>query len=369
MSADLHPLPRQPDGVAWPTDGWETAPPSGVDPDDLDAALGRILGPDQDPAVGHTNAVAVVQGGRIVAERYGERETGPLAELAGVVPGPIGPDDLLHSWSMAKSVCHLLVGVLQERGLLRVTDPAPVPAWRSADDPRSAITWDDLLTMRPGLAWTEVYEGFGEDAVPDVVTMLYGDGATDMAGFAAGFPLVHPPGSDDAYLYSSGTTNIVQGCLQRTAGVSGDEVTALLRATLLDPIGAGDVRLGFDGAGTWVASSFLDLVLRDWLRLGLLVLRGGTWDGRAVVPAAWIDHGRTPRSVRDDDPMLVHGAHWWTRAGRDDGTFMAHGFEGQRLIMVPDRDLIVFRNGKTASEEIETLNRLLYDVVDLFPRG
>lgn len=223
--------------------------------------------------------------------------------------------------------------------------------------------------MRPGLAWTEVYEGFGDDAVPDVVTMLYGDGSADMAAFAAGFPLVHAPGSAEAYLYSSGTTNIVQGCVQRVAGVSGDEVTDLLRSTLLDPIGVGEVRLGLDGAGTWVASSFLDLALRDWLRLGLLVLRGGTWDGHEVVPAAWIDHGRTPRSVREDDPLLVHGAHWWTRAGRDDGAFMAHGFEGQRLIMVPDRDLIVFRNGKTSSDGIESLNRHLYEVVDLFPRS
>lgn len=363
----LRPFPAQPAGVAWPTVSWERADmPPEVDGAALDAVLDRVLGPDQDPAVGHTNAVAVVHRGRIVAERYGEREMGPLAELAGVQPGPITAEDVLHSWSMAKSVCHLLVGISQARGLLDVTDPAPVPGW--ADDERSAITWDHLLQMRPGLRWTEVYEGFSGDDVPDVVTMLYGDGAGDMAAFAAGFPLVQVPGSPEAYVYSSGTTNIVQGCLQRVHGIEGDAVTALLREALFDRIGATSLQLGFDGAGTWAASSFLDLTVPDWLRLGLLVLRGGTWDGDEVVPSAWIDHGRTPRSRAPDDVGIEHGAHWWSRVGRDDGGFGAHGFEGQRLLLSPDRDVVVFRSGKTASDQVEVLNQHLWGAVDLFPR-
>ncbi len=364
---DLRPFPPQPADVPWPTEAWEeAAPPPEVDPADLSARLDRVLGPDQDPAVGHTNAVAVVHRGRIVAERYGEVEMGPLAELAGVQPGPITPETALHSWSQAKSVCHLLVGILQERGHLDTTQPAPVPEW--AGDDRAAITWDHLLQMRPGLRWAEVYDGFGSEDIPDVVNMLYGPPATDMAAFAASFPLVHEPGSPEAYTYSSGTTNIVQGCVQRTLGIEGDAVTALLREAIFDPIGATSLSLGFDGAGLWVASSYLDLTLRDWLRLGLLVLRGGTWDGTEVVPSAWIDHGRTPRSESPIDPGLIHGAHWWVRPGRDDGGFMAHGFEGQRLMMIPDRDLIVYRNGKTAADTIETLNQHLWGIVDLFPR-
>lgn len=364
--AALRPFPPQPADVAWPTETWEEGgPPSSVDPADLERRLDRVLGPDQDGRIGHTNAVAVVHRGRIVAERYGEVEMGPLAELAGVQPGPITSETALHSWSMAKSVCHLLVGVLEAQGHLDHIDPAPVPEW--ADDERGAITWDHLLQMRPGLRWTEVYEGFGSEDLPDVVAMLYGEPAADMAAFAASFPLVHQPGSPEAYTYSSGTTNIVQGCVQRTLGIEGDAVTALLREAIFEPIGATSLSLGFDGAGLWVASSYLNLTLRDWLRLGLLVLRGGVWDGTQVVPSAWIDHGRTPRSPDPEDPMLVHGAHWWSRVGRADGGFMAHGFEGQRLLMVPDRDLVVFRNGKTASDQVEVLNEHLWGVVDLFP--
>ena len=314
--------------------------------------------------MGHTNAVAVVHGGRIVAERYGEREMGPLAELAGVEPGPLGPDEPLGSWSMAKSVLHLAVGIAQERGHLRVTDPAPVPMWQADGDPRAAITWDDLLTMRPGLAWTEVYEGFDADALPDVVTMLYGEGATDMAAYAADKPLVHAPGTAEAYLYSSGTSNIVASCLRDALGLTGDGLDRWIDDALLAPVGITSARFGHDGTDLWVGSSYLDLVLRDWLRLGLLVLRGGTWDGTTVVDPDWIDHGRTPRSL---DEGKAHGAHWWSWPDRTDGTFMAHGFEGQRLLMVPDRDLVVFRQGRTPTDGIDALNAHLLGLVDQFP--
>lgn len=362
--AELHPFLPQPEATPWPTADW----PEGEAPAEasagLSAALDTLLGPHADPAVGHTNAVAVVHRGRIVAERYGEREMGPLAELAGVEPGPLGPDDPLGSWSMAKSLLHLAVGVAQARGLLDVTSPAPVPAWQDEGDPRSAITWDDLLTMRPGLAWTEVYEGFDHDALPDVITMLYGDGAADMAGYAADMALVEAPGTDDAYLYSSGTTNILARCLQRTLGVPDDGVGGWVRDALLTPLGIDSSRFGQDGTGLWVASSYVDMVARDWLRLGLMVLRGGRWDGAEIVPEAWIDHGRRPRSM---DEGKMHGAHWWSWPDCDDGLFMAHGFEGQRLIMVPARDLIVFRQGKTALSDIDALNVHVLGLVDQFP--
>lgn len=363
--ADLLPLPPQPAGVPWPTEAWEEAdPPVEVDAAALDALVARLIGPDTDPAVGHTNALAVVHRGRIVVERYGDREMGPLAELAGVRPGPLGPDDPLYSWSMAKSILHLAVGAARAEGLLEVTDPVPVPEWHDAEDARAAITWDDLLAMRAGLAWTEVYELPEEGALPDVVAMLYGDGAADMAGFAASFPLILTPGSPEAYCYSSGTTNIVARALQDVLGLDGEAMDAWVRDRLFAPIGATTPTFGHDARGTWVASSFLDMVARDWLRLGLLALRGGTWDGHQVVPASWIDHGRAPRSPDED---MFHGAHWWARPQRDDGMFMAHGYEGQRLMMSPARDVVVFRQGKTAVEDKDVLNRHLLSIVDQFP--
>jgi len=362
---DLLPFPSQPAGVAWPTEGWEeAAPPAEALDGGLEARIDALVGPGTEPAVGHTNALAIVHRGRIVVERYGHREMGPLAELAGVQPGPLGPTDPLYSWSMAKSVLHLAVGVARGQGLLDEAAPAPVPTWQGEGDPRRAITWDDLLAMRPGLAWVEEYVAAEGAPLPDVITMLYGgEASADMAAFAASFPLVQRPGSPEAYCYSSGTTNIVARALQDTLGLDGEAMTSWVQEAILAPLGA-SATFGLDGRGTWVASSHVDMVARDWLRLGLLVLRGGTWDGREVVAPDWIDHGRTPRSV---DEGMYHGAHWWARPHRDDGMFMAHGFEGQRLLMSPTRDLVLFRQGKTAADDIDLLNDRLLAVVDLFP--
>src|ERR1700748_2807660 len=93
-------------------------------------------------------------------------------------------------------------GTLAIAARLSLDEAPPAPAWSSPGDPRAAITWDHLLQMRSGLQWVEEYYDFGDEGVPDVVTMLYGDERADMAGFAAGFPLVKEPGSPEAYNYS-----------------------------------------------------------------------------------------------------------------------------------------------------------------------
>lgn len=134
---DLVLLPPQPEGVAWPGDTWpEGEPPASVDlPHRTAAAFDPALG------TGETLAVAVVHRGRLVAERYAAPD--------------VGPDATLISWSMAKSMLHAAVGVCVREGLLVLDAPAPVPEWAGRDNPRSAITLDDLLTMRVGLDFAE----------------------------------------------------------------------------------------------------------------------------------------------------------------------------------------------------------------------
>jgi CubicO group peptidase (beta-lactamase class C family) len=364
---DLLPFPGQPHGVPWPTAKWPTAKPDrGVDRRRLDGLLDRLL---EDPApedLGHTHAVAVVHRGALVVERYGRWFVGELEALAGKEPGPVDGDDPLLSWSMAKSVLHAAVGIAVGDGRIDIDAPPPVSAWNDPDDPRHAITWDHLLMMRPGLAWTEEYYDFAADALPDVVTMLYGDGRQDMAAFAAGFPLTDPPGSPEAYRYSSGTSNIVAAALQRTLGLGPDGMRAYLTERLYGPLGMDSAREEFDDAGTFVGSSYVYATLQDWARFGLLALRGGVWEGRVLLPEGWIDHGRRPRS---QDDHAVHGAHWWAweePVAQQMGIFGARGFEGQRIACVPALDLVVVRLGKSPSDLQPALDAHLLEIVDCF---
>ncbi|MDT9126861.1 hypothetical protein, partial [Escherichia coli] len=87
------------------------------------------------------------------------------------------------------SVAHLATGILVAEGRLDPDAPAPVPAWSAPADPRGDITLDHLLTMRDGLAFAEDYVD-GETS--DVIHMLFGAGADDVAGYATSRPLAHP---------------------------------------------------------------------------------------------------------------------------------------------------------------------------------
>ncbi|MBX3284718.1 MAG: serine hydrolase [Actinobacteria bacterium] len=311
--------PPQPDGTPWPTDEWPEGPvPGGVDAAALQAHLDRSFG-ELSTEGNTTDAVLVVQHGRIVVERYR--------------PG-FGDRATTHpSWSMAKSFTQALTGILVARGDLDIYEPAPVPAWSDPDDPRHAITTDQLLRMASGLEWKEDY--FSTDS--DTIAMLFGDGQADMAAYAASKPAAAPPDSQVAY--STGTSNIVSGIIGRIVG-TGDDYERFVDDELLEPIGIdpAGTDLGWDGAGQLIGGSVFDLNARDYARFGLLYLRGGTWDGRPIVPSTWVDYGRTPT------PPPVgwdkYAAHWWTYEDCPGG-FRAGGFYGQHIVICPTLDLVV----------------------------
>jgi CubicO group peptidase (beta-lactamase class C family) len=320
------------------------------------AALDHLLDAafDTSGPLAETNAVVVIQGGRLVAERYGGVD--PRDRDMAVVP-----DTTLLSWSMAKSMLHSVVGMLVGDGRLHLEAPAPVPEWAEPGDPRGEITLEQLLEMRDGLQFTEDYVDRG---VSDVMEMLWGIGSDDVAAYAANHRLAHPPGS--TFHYSSGTSNIISGVVARELG-PGEPYRRFLADRLFGPIGATSAVADFDAAGTWVASSTLHATARDFARFGLLYLRDGIWEGRRLLPVGWVDHGRLARSV-DPDDGAVHGAHWWV-VGDDHGSFWASGYSGQSILLCPALDLIVVRLGDTPSERSAELLRWKADVVAAFARS
>jgi CubicO group peptidase (beta-lactamase class C family) len=288
--------------------------------------------------LGDTHAVVVVQHGQVVAERYGS-----VLEHWDRPAEPVGPTTPLLSWSMAKSMLHAVVGVLVGEGRLSLEAPASVPGWATErDDPRAAITLQQLLEMRDGLDFNEDYV---EAGVSHVIEMLFGSGAADVAGFAADRPLAAPPGT--RFNYSSGTTNIISGIVARLLG-PGDGYRAFLRERLFQPIGMATANPGFDQAGTWIASSFVHATAWDFAQFGLLYLHDGVWEGTRLLPEGWVEHGTRVRSVEPDTGKL-YGAHWWVV---DDGlgTFWAAGYEGQSIMVTPALDLVTVRLGRTPAE-------------------
>jgi CubicO group peptidase (beta-lactamase class C family) len=348
---ELVPLPPQPSGVAWPADAWPTAP---VPPDiALEPLLDAVFHDDE---LAVTYAVVVVHRGRLVAERYG----GGLPQWEGP-DAPVGPDTPLLSWSMAKSMLHAVVGMLVDEGRLQLDRPAPVPAWSAPGDARGAITLDHLLAMRDGLDFVEDYV---DARGSDVIEMLFGSGQGDVAAFAADRGLAAPPG--ERFNYSSGTSNVVSGIVASVLG-PGEQYERFLRDRLFAPIGMSSARPTFDDAGTWIASSYVHATARDFARFGLLALRDGVWDGRRILPVAWMDHGRRARSV-DPENGNLYGAHWWV-TGDEHGSFWASGYEGQSIVVSPGLDLVVVRLGRTPAERYPRLWAWRDDVLAAFAAG
>jgi CubicO group peptidase (beta-lactamase class C family) len=358
--SDLVALPSQPPGVAWPTEDWPTGDlDAGVD---LAPLLEEVLDPDGPMAP--TFAVLVVHRGRLVVERY----QGAL-EHFDRPPTPVTAATPLLSWSIAKSVLHALVGLLVGDGVLDLDGPAAVPEWADPADPRHAITLRHMLAMRDGLDFNEDYV---DGATSDVIEMLFGAGQSDMAHFAADRPLAAPPG--ERFNYSSGTSNIISGVVARAVG-PGEDYARVLHRRLFGPLGMTSADPEFDEAGTWVASSFLRMRARDYARFGLLYLRDGMWDGAHILPAGWVDYGRTMVSIDDPLDPSPYGAHWLGVRGETLetlnplGTFRASGYEGQTITLCPALDLVLVRLGKTPHENEDLLVPWRAAVVEAFARA
>lgn len=332
-------LPAQPADVPWPTRDWPTGDlPAGLDVARFETLLAQAFDGD---AHGETHALLIVQGGRVVFERYDAAH---------------GPASTFPSWSKAKSITHALVGLLVSDGRLDIHAPLDAPEWRVAGDPRAAITLDQLLRMSSGLKFVEDYV---PGHVSDVIEMLFQSGKGDVAAYAADQPLAHPPGA--FWSYASGTTNIVA----RAAGRAAGDLRSYMFERLFGPLGMTSPIPKFDAAGTFIGSSFCFATARDFARFGLLYLRDGVWENRRLLPPGWVDYARTPTFQQPGVTEGRYGAHWWLDVGGP-GSFSANGYDGQYTLAVPDLDMIVVRHGATPLDKKDALKSWIGELVQAF---
>jgi len=300
-------------------------------------------------------AMVVMHEGRVVFERYGVQP-----DTAFGPGGPVTAGTTLISWSMAKSMTHALIGMLVDEGRIDPSATAGIPEW--ADDERRSITIDDLLRMRDGLDFVEEYVDAPGSRTPDVISMLFGEGAADVAAYARSRPAKYPTG--DVWNYSSGTTNILTRLIGDVVG-HGDAMNDFIRTRLFEPLGMGSATARFDEAGTFIGSSYVYATARDFAKFGLLYLRGGRCDGRRIVSESWV-RGAADMHAADPETQHGYGRHWWLWKS-DPQALAALGYEGQRIIVDPRRDLVVVHLGKWVAETQTSLDACLTRVLENFP--
>ncbi len=357
--APLVPLKPQPANVPFPTADWPKgsvpAPIQAIIKSQFDKAFGGQI-----KEIGETRAVIIVQGGRIVAEQYG---TG------------FDASSKLASWSMAKSITAALAGIAIGDGKIKLDDPLKEPLWDDGD-PRRTITLRQALHMSDGLRWRE--NGYDDPVQNDAAKMLFGPGREDIVAYVADRPREFPPG--EKWRYSSGTTNLISAAVGRAVAPrslrdpTGQEgLRNFMYDRLFRPIGMNNTAAEFDLAGNFYGSSLVQATAQDFARFGLLHLRDGVWDGKRILPQGYVDFLRTPTTAQGAN---AYGAHWWLSLPNKQGllkggpydSFEAQGFQGQLIVVIPSKDLVIVRLGLMRDEKgWDTLGAWLQPIVDAFP--
>jgi len=268
-----------------------------------------------------TFAVTVVYKDQIVAERF---------------RGDFNRENLFLSWSMAKSFTNAMVGAMVRDGLLDINAPMKVEEW--AKDDRKNITLDNLLHMTSGLEFSEAYYKM---RLTNTTTMLLKNG--DMGDYATSRKLLFEP--DSVWSYSSGSSNIVQDYL-RTAFQSHEDYLAYPRKAIFNKAGMRSVVWEVDASGTFVGSSYLYATMRDYARFGLLYMHNGNWLGEQIFPENWVKYTTTPAEGSGGE----YGAMLWLNRngefpGMPDDLYYCDGYEGQRIFIIPSKELVIVRTG------------------------
>lgn len=319
----------------------------------------------EDPALSETRALVIMQGGRVIAERY--------------APG-YGPDTRLISWSMAKSVTATLVGLMVADGRLALDEPAPVPEWQTPRDGRAAITLRHLLHMSSGLDHTDMAEGDVEIFDADTPRMLFLDGRENVARYAETRPLEADPGKK--FEYSSATSNILADIMTRSLTeskdpeVRRDAMLEYARGRLFEPLGMTSAFPQFDRNGTMLGGSMIHATARDWAKFGEFLRNNGSVRAAQLLPTSWTRFMKTP-SPNDNS----YGAHIWLNRSRNDGrdqvlfpgkapsdVFAALGHLGQFVIVSPQHRLTIVRLGNTPDDKLDPLDDQFAKLIALFPR-
>lgn len=350
---------------------WQMPSVPRVDPDTIDWPMGdRIPVREQDSVMSNQRELLLQQA--VQAAFVNQREDQPVRTRAVVVvhKGELVAEqyapgfDRHHrqlSWSMAKSITGTLIGMLVKEGKLSLDQPAPVASWKTATDGRAEITLRHLLQQTSGLDFEENYS-----KATDATNMLFRK--ADMASYTESHALKVEPGSN--FYYSSGNSNILSGILRSTLGDS--LYHRYPYEKLFYKLGMYSAVMETDASGNFVGSSYVYATPRDWARLGLLYLQNGNWNNEQLLPENWVQLATQPVPVA---PQGEYGFQIWLNAGNPIGSsnrkypslpadlYYFSGYEGQQVLMIPSKELVIVRLGQTANSQwfdTETfVNRIL----------
>ncbi|MES1240961.1 MAG: serine hydrolase [Acidobacteriota bacterium] len=335
-----HPPPAVDDG--WPTG---TLDEVDIDRPAIERFIQKILeAPIDSPISPEIHAILIARHGKLVLEEYFHGEN---------------REKLHETRSAAKSLTATLIGAAIQAG-------APLdlatPVYRAMNggsfppdlEPRKrAMTLEHLLTMSSGYFCDDT----NMDAPGNEERMLDQTDEPDYYRFMLKVPMASEPGEKS--VYCSGNPNLALGMLSRATGES---AMATFDRVLGVPMKIRRYGWLLDPAGNPFGGGSVQLLPRDFLKLGQLMLDGGTWQGRRILSHDFVARASAPLyHLRG----IYYGYLWWSidlpYKDRAVHAFFAAGAGGQTVLVIPDLDLLVatlagnYSSGKTTINTSQNL--------------
>ena len=249
-----------------------------------------------DPPEALTAAFVVTHRGRLLAERYREG---------------IDHATPLESWSMGKSLTGTLMGVLIQKGVYDLWQPAPVPEWQMEGDPRQEIRIGDIMRMSSGLRFRAPQDPDFDPAVGYADHHYVYTGTVNSFAWAASKDQQWPPNTVGRYRNSD---PVITNYLVRL-GVEemGESYHEFPQRHLFDKLGNRNLIPETDPYGNFLLQGYEFGSGRDWARLGNLYLNDGVAPGgERLLPEGYVEYAATlaPAWVADGRP-IYGGSFFW----------------------------------------------------------
>jgi CubicO group peptidase (beta-lactamase class C family) len=251
----------------------------------------------------------------------------------------------LATFSMAKTVIGLLVGLAVEDGSIRsIDDPAETYARELRGTEYGRTPVKALLTMTSGIAFDEDYANRSSDIYTLARLTLEQDAAGTVGAVRRFNKRVAAPG--ERFAYSSLDTVVLGLVLQ---GATGRTIADYASDRLWKPLGAeAAAAWTIDADGREIAYAYFHAVLRDWARLALMLAKNGQWAGRTIVPASWLDAATTVEQW----PQRTYGYHVWV-SPYVRSRFYLNGLRQQYVLVDPDLKLVLVQTSLGGGPEAD----------------
>ncbi|MDP1815458.1 MAG: ChbG/HpnK family deacetylase [Leadbetterella sp.] len=156
-------------------------------------------------------------------------------------------------------------------------------------------------------------------------------------------PIVHTPGTK--FLYNTPATYMLSAIIQK---VTGQKVIDYLQPRLFDPLGIQNIDWEIDPKGINTGGYGLRLKTEDMAKFGLLFLQKGKWNGKQIIPAAWIEEASSmkimqdlPKGVITRDSSDWHQGYAYQMWRCRNNGYRADGANGQFIIILPEKDAVI----------------------------